>query len=260
MQDGTHETVLVEERSGDTRRSLGELIQREWTWMRSFVCGWVGRLIILTFWMTPPLALVYAFVWALSHGQIYSSVEDVPVRYVGLVPGCAEKVGDQDNAYFLARVAAAQRLLEAGKVQFLIVSGHPDRDGCNEPLAMKAALVARGVPADRVYCDFGGGRTLDSVDRVRHVFGQRDMTIISQEFHNQRAVYIARRRGLPDAVAFNAQDVAGPWVIQSRIKEVLARVLAVWDVEVSKVQPSSSGEKMNVGPHWRPSDASAPQS
>ncbi len=72
---------------------------------------------------------------------------------------------------------------------------------------MKNALVAQGVPENKIFLDYAGFRTFDSVIRMNKIFGQTDFTIISQRFHNERAVYIANRLGL-NAVAFNAQDVS----------------------------------------------------
>ena len=41
-------------------------------------------------------------------------------------------------------------------------------------------------------CDYAGFRTHDSVIRCKKVFGQQDIIIISQQFHNERALYIAK--------------------------------------------------------------------
>lgn len=71
---------------------------------------------------------------------------------------------------------------------------------------MKQALVERGVPEDRIVCDFAGLRTLDSVVRMKEVFGASQMIVVSQTFHNRRALAIARYNGM-DAYAVNAPDV-----------------------------------------------------
>lgn len=255
VENGIQETVQAPQKTDDDRPALIDVIRREWVWAQAFFSRWLSRCTILGLWLLPLLAAVHGFVWVFSHKQTYDSVDEIPVRYAGLILGCPEKVGTDDNAFFLARVNAAKVLFDAGKVQFLIASGHPDREGCDEPRAIKAALVARGVPAEKIYCDHGGGRMLDSVLRARQVFGQRDLTVISQEFQNERAVYMARRRGLPDTVAFNAKEAVPWWTIRTCVKEVLARVLAVHDVEVRRLTPKFSGEKINVGPHWPPPDA-----
>lgn len=261
LQDALQNEDQLPEDGCQSAVPFDEIVRREWRWTKEFVWKCLVRLTRFTLFLMPGVAACYAFIWALAEKQVHDSVEDVPVKYVGLVLGCPAKVGTDDNAFFVARVEAAQALVDAGKVQFLLVSGSPDRDGCNEPLAMKAALVARGVPAEKVYCDFGGGRTLDSVVRARKVFGQRDMTIVSHGPHNERALYMARRRGLPDSVALNAptENLAPEWIVLSYLKEAVARVLMLIELEAENKQPDYPGEQVNIGPHWPPQDISTLQ-
>lgn len=239
---------------GIHKPTLGERLRREIAWFDAFLRRWLLRLMIFSVHALLIVGGCYGIVWALSHKQIYHSVDDIPVRYVGLVLGCVKKVGPHDNAFFNARVDAAAKLLQAGKVQFLLVSGDNDRDGQNEPQDMKDALIAKGIAADRIYCDYAGFRTLDSVARARQIFGQRDMTIISQKFHNERALYMARRFGLPDSVAFNAEDADPQWMFKMYLREIGARFIAVLDVEVLSTKPRELGDKVNIGPKWPPVD------
>lgn len=237
--------------------TFAERLRRELAWLDDFIKRWMVRLVIIAAHILLVLAACYGVVWGLSYKQLYSSVDDIPVRYAGLVLGCPKMAGAEENAFFTARVEAAHQLLQAGKVQYLIVSGNGSSALGNEAQDMKDALMAKGVPADRIYCDYAGFRTLDSVIRARKIFGQRDMTIISQPFHNHRALYIARRHGLPDSVAFNAKDADPKWMLRMHLREILARVMAVLDVEILHTEPKELGEKINVGPHWPPVDAAA---
>jgi SanA protein len=126
---------------------------------------------------------------------------------VALVLGCSPTVGGgYTNPFFATRIQAAAELFRLGKVDYLLVSGDNRRRDYDEPSAMKEALVAAGVPQNRIYCDYAGRRTLDSVVRAGDVFGQGNIIVVSQEFHNQRAIFIAQHRGI-DAIGFNAPDV-----------------------------------------------------
>ena len=51
--------------------------------------------------------------------------------------------------------------------------------------------------------DHAGFRTLDSVVRVKAVFDCSEITIISQQFHIERAIYLAEKHGI-DAIGFAA--------------------------------------------------------
>lgn len=255
LNDANSEVIAADAEGSAGIRSVrfNEIVRRELRSVNVVACGcffWGVRMVLL---LLPALAAIYAYVSVLSREDLFDSTDAIPVRYVGLVLGCPEKSGSHDNSFFVARVKAAKTLIDAGKVQYLLVSG-ADRDGCNEPLAMKVALVAAGVSPRKIYCDFGGGKTLDSVVRARNVFGQRDITIVSQNLHNERALYMARRRGMPDSVAFNANGIEEPWTFSIHVKEIVARVLSVLDVEFSDSGTKFSGERINIGPHWPPQD------
>jgi len=181
-----------------------------------------------------------------AHGRTYDEVAAIPHRPVGLVLGCSKHLRDgRENLFFLHRVAAAAELFGAGKVDHLLVSGDNRTVDYDEATDMKEALVARGVPESRVTCDFAGLRTLDSIVRAKEVFGQTELTVVSQEFHNQRAIFIAGRRGI-DAIGFNADEVDAFNSFRTRCREHLARVKAVLDVCVLGTQPKFLGEKIHI--------------
>lgn len=184
--------------------------------------------------------------WQAS-GRTYSDVQLIPHRRVGLVLGCVRLLpGGLPNPYFSHRIAAAAELYGAGKVDYLLVSGEnyvPFYDEAND---MKASLVEAGVPADRIYCDHASFRTLDSVVRARQIFGLTEITVVSQAFHNRRAIFIARHNGV-DAIGFNAEDAGAYESFKTLCWEQLARVDAVLDVFLLHPQPMSQGPKVATG-------------
>jgi SanA protein len=245
------------------RRSFLSLWQgrlhTEMVWFDGFLRRWARRGIFLTMHVTFLVIACYLITWAIAHGKTYDRLGDVPPRTCGLVLGCAPKVGSFDNTFFTRRIKAAADLYEEGKLQFLIVSGDNSRNGYDEPTAMKAALVAKGVPASRIYCDYAGLRTLDSVIRARKIFGQVEFTLISQKYHNERALYMARRLVGDGCVAYNAADPVTSKMFKAYVREAFARVMAILDVEVLKTEPKFLGEKVPVGEKTPPVDA-APKS
>ena len=183
-----------------------------------------------------------------ASGRVFSEVDNVPERKVALVLGCIPELSNgRTNAFFSYRIQAAADLFHAGKVRYLLVSGDNHRKGYDEPTAMKEALVAKGVPGDRVVCDYAGFRTLDSVVRAQKVFEQEGFVVVSQQFHNQRAIYIARCKGL-DAVGYNARDVSRRWALKTRLREQLARVKTVLDMYVLRTRPKFLGQPVPIGP------------
>ncbi|MFM7189164.1 MAG: vancomycin high temperature exclusion protein [Armatimonadota bacterium] len=174
-------------------------------------------------------------------GRLYDATADVPARDVAVVLGTSPKVaGGRPNVLYEARIDAAAQLYTAGRVRCLLVSGDNGDLRYNEPTRMRADLIKRGIPAKDVVCDYAGFRTLDSIVRAQKVFGQDRYVIVSQPFHNERAVYLARQRGI-DAVAFNAVEAplgAGLW-----IRERIARFTAILDVNVFNRQPRFLGKR-----------------
>ena len=183
------------------------------------------------------------FVVHQARERTFSSLNSVPVGEVALVLGAGPH-----TLYFNKRIAAAVELFHAGKVRHLIVSGDNHVSWYDEPTAMKEALMARGVPESAITCDYAGFRTLDSVMRAKSVFGLERITVVSQEFHNRRALAVARRHGI-DAIAYNAEDVDQSYGRTTRIREVLARNLAVLDLYVWQRQPRFPGppEPLQLG-------------
>jgi SanA protein len=221
----------------------------------SFLERWAVRLVIIGTHVVIALLTCFGVIWWMAHGTIYHRVKDVPKREAGLVLGCVKMIGTRENTFFIERVNAAVELFAAGKVRYLIVSGDNHNRGYDEPTDLKAALVEQGVPADRIYCDYAGFRTLDSVVRAKKIFMQDDFTIISQKFHNERALYIAHRKGLPDVIAFNARDSSGEGMMKMYLRELFARVKAVIDVEMLGSKPKFLGDRIPMGEKTPPVDA-----
>jgi SanA protein len=174
------------------------------------------------------------------------TIGDLPHNHVGLVLGTSERTSKGwPNLYFQHRIAAAAQLYHAGKVDHLLVSGDNSRTNYNEPEQMRRALMAAGVDSAHITMDFAGFRTLDSVVRAREVFGTSSFTIISQRFHNERALFLAQQQGM-QAVAFNAADVPNAYGRKTMIREKLARTKVYLDL-ILGTGPKFLGEPVLIG-------------
>lgn len=174
----------------------------------------------------------------------FSRIEDLPARKVAVVLGCSEKLANgRANLYFKYRMEAAAAVYRAGKCGTIIVSGDNSTADYDEPSQMKRALTGLGVPPDRVEPDCAGFRTLDSMVRAGAIFDQTEFIVVSQRFHNERAIYIAREHGL-DAVGFDARNVTKAGGIKTRLREGLARVKTILDVHLLSAEPRFLGPKI----------------
>ena len=131
-------------------------------------------------------------------------------------------------------------LYQAEKITYILASGDNSRIYYNEPVYMHKELTRRGIPKEHIVLDYAGFSTLDSVIRASEVFGQQTFIVISQQFHNERAIYIARWNGL-DVVAYNAEAVGGYAGLRALAREVFARVKALLDVHILNRQPKFLG-------------------
>jgi SanA protein len=212
---------------------------------------WQRRILWLLLTCACAVLLAYAKarseIAAASAGRLYADVAGIPAREVGLVLGNSQVLPNgEPNLFFAYRIEAAAALYQAGKVRYLLASGTTG-PGYDEAALMRAALMQRGVPAKAIYCDRAGVTTLDSVVRAQTVFGLDGLlTIVSQGFHNQRAVYLASRHGI-DAIGFNARDVPDPHASPALLRERVARLRAWWDVHVSGRAPRVAGTPLRIG-------------
>lgn len=175
-----------------------------------------------------------------GHGKIYSRIEDVPARKTALVFGTSPRTKRGKNLFYSYRMQAAADLWKSGKVSHIIVSGDNHTLSYDEATYMKISLNEFGVPDSVITLDYAGFRTLDSVVRCKWVFGQDDVIVVSQQFQNERALFIAEHFGI-NAIAFNAQDVPNRYGTVTSVREYLARVKAVLDIYVLKTQPKFPG-------------------
>lgn len=173
----------------------------------------------------------------------FSKPSEIPNNLVALVFGTTDRVQGHENRYFTYRIEAASKLWHLGKIRGILVSGDNRSPFYNEPEKMRQALIARGVPADRIICDYAGLRTLDSVVRAKEIFGLQEVLFVSQPFQNERALYIAQARGIR-AWAFNARDVTHAAGIKTRLREVGARVKMWLDLHCLNTQPKHLGPKI----------------
>jgi len=200
-----------------------------------------------------PLLVIGAFIlfcnlWVVlsTNSRVYDSIDEVKNNSIGLVLGTAKKVAPTSpNPHFEHRMAAAMELFREGKINHLLVSGDGGSRYYNEPRDMTAKLVSLKVPEKAISSDNSGYRTLDSIIRAKKIYGLNEVTIISDGFHVNRALFVARKMGL-DAIAFSSQPVKLKYSLNTRLREYLARVLVVLDLYVFDTQPEQMGDPVSI--------------
>jgi SanA protein len=193
----------------------------------------VKQTIKLAIWSVLGLVLVVLLCNLLivknTEKSLFFDVAAIPSNDVGLVLGTNKYVAKgKENLFFKYRMEATARLFKEGKVKYLILSGNKE-EYYDEPREMKKALSKLGIPDNAMLLDTAGYRTFDSVVRCKQIYQQNKVTVISQNFHNVRALYLCQHEGI-EAVGFAAQDVPDGYSSRTLIREYLARPKAMLDV------------------------------
>jgi SanA protein len=180
-----------------------------------------------------------------AKGKLFTDAKTIPYNKVGLLLGTSKRLSSgYQNLYYYYRIEAATQLLKEGKIKYLVISGDNSRKDYSEPEDMRADLIAAGIDSTVIFLDYAGFRTFDSVVRLKEIFSQDSVTIISQQFHNERALYMARKEGIT-AIAFNAKDVSAHYGFVTQLREKFARVKVFVDYLTGK-KPKFLGEKVII--------------
>lgn len=146
--------------------------------------------------------------------------------------------------YFRFRINATVKLFKNNKIDFVLVSGDNGNYNYDEPTDFKNELIANGIPTNKIFLDYAGFRTLASVARAKHIFGQLSITIISQKFHNERAIFLSEKHGIK-AIGFNAKDVNTRYGFKLKLREYFAKTKAYLDILLN-TKPRFLGNSIKI--------------
>ncbi len=207
--------------------------------------------------------IVVFFAWSGVHNAArsrqYNDLSAIPHNRIALLLGTSQFTRSGGaNRFFWHRIEAAASLYHAGKADYIIASGDNRFASYNEPESMRRALISFDVPDHVIVLDSAGFNTFDSVIRSKLVFGAESITIVSQPFHNARAIFIARNKGI-DAIGFNAEDVPRQDAFSVYVREYFARIKAMIDVYILQREPRVMDEPIDIDELVRQQEASGPR-
>lgn len=185
-----------------------------------------------------------------AKGKLFSDIEQVTPTKYGLLLGTTPqtRIGRRQNQFFKFRIDAAEELYKTGKIKKILISGDENSlDGINEVECMKDSLIARGVDATDIILDGKGYRTLDAVWRAVNVYNIKTFIVISQKFHNERAIYLVEHLHLEtyNITGYNAADATSNMAIMTYIREYFARVKVFIDIITQKEPVSCKYNETN---------------
>lgn len=199
----------------------------------------------LTFFGALALFGAHFTVVKIAENQVFDDLQTIPKNKVGLLLGTAKHLkSGRVNLYYKYRIEAAVRLYKAHKIKRILVSGDNSRTDYDEPSDIKNDLISQGIPANHIYLDYAGFRILDSMVRCKKIFGQNSVTVISQKFHNERAIALGKFKGIR-TIAYNSKDVSGKYGLKIQIREYFARLKMFLDILTFK-SPKFLGETVTI--------------
>lgn len=172
--------------------------------------------------------------------DIYSSADlaSVPTRPVAIVFGAGYWPSGQLSRILQDRLDAAIELYQAGKVEKLLFSGDNRVIDYNEPQRMREYALENGVPNEAIVLDYAGRRTYDTCYRARDIFQVADVILITQRYHQPRALTTCRALGV-QAIGYSAdrQAYTRREMAYYMVREVAALWNAWWDLYVNRPVP-----------------------
>ena len=136
--------------------------------------------------------------------NIYYSIKKFPKNDVGIIFGAGIN-GDQPSKYLKDRLDAGIALYKANRINKLLLSGDNGRDEYDELTVMKNYCYKHGVDTTKIFIDYAGFDTYSTMYRAKHIFNIKKATLISQEYHLNRAIYIGQKLGIK-SVGYSANN------------------------------------------------------
>jgi SanA protein len=170
-----------------------------------------------------------AYIAISTRGEATSDVSKLPHAQAAIVPGAQVNADGTMSLMLADRVRRTVELWEAGKVDRILVSGDHGSWRYDEPDTMRRALMQAGVPGRVIFTDHAGFNTRATMVRAKRIFQVRSAIVVTQGFHMDRALYLAKASGLEVHGLTSDLHGYGQKKVQSGIREVFARVKAIGD-------------------------------
>ncbi len=202
------------------------------------------KIVVYLFVLCFSLLFVISFCDKVVKESVKSSNQIELQARVGVVLGTSKYALKSENLFYRNRIQKAYELYRTGRIKFIVVSGDNGTVFYDEPTQMKKDLVELGVPSGKVFCDYAGFSTIDSMLRMKLVFNLKEFVVISQKFHADRAIYLGKRNGL-NIIPGYAKDVPEWYAPYNKYREKLARVKAVYDILIG-TEPKFKGKRIEI--------------
>jgi SanA protein len=175
--------------------------------------------------------------------NIYYSIKRFPKNDVGIIFGAGIN-GNQPSKYLKDRLDAGILLWKAKRINKILLSGDNGRDEYDELTVMKNYCFNHGVDTTKIFIDYAGFDTYSTMYRAKHIFKIKKATLISQEYHLNRAIYIGNQLGIK-SVGYSANKGEYLGYNYVRFREYGSIFKSFFDVLRNR-QPRFLGGEINI--------------
>lgn len=168
-----------------------------------------------------------------------------------LVLGCGVYSDGTPTPMLKDRLDVAIALYNNGIVDRLLLSGDHGQVEYNEIGCMFRYCLEAGLPKEVLFLDHAGFSTYDSVYRANSIFKVKRMIIVTQVYHEFRAIYIGKELGIDCiGVASGKRFYAG--TIYRELREILARDKDIFK-SMLRMPPVFGGDAIPISADAAPS-------
>jgi SanA protein len=194
------------------------------------------------------IALINKYVSSQTAGKIQKSMTEIrseePKR-VAIVFGARVWADGVPSNSLYDRVLTGVELYRAGRVKKLLMSGDRQGENYDEPAAMKKLAVELGVAESDVVLDNDGKRTFDTCYRAKEIFGVQKAILVTQDYHQPRAVYLCNSLGV-DSLGITANRRAYEGEKYYHFREFFSVASAWFEINILSFE-TAKGEKQPIG-------------
>lgn len=162
------------------------------------------------------------YVKIVANNNIIQEVKNANKSDAILVLGCQVMEDGSLSLMLKDRLDKAVELYKQGIAEKIIVSGDHGREEYDEVNAMKSYLIENEIPSENIFMDHAGFSTYESLYRAGYIFKVEKLTVVTQEYHLYRAVYIGNKLGI-ETYGVPAAKTAYYGQTSREIREILAR-------------------------------------
>lgn len=209
--------------------------------MLSILAGFLAAILVIT------IALcisVNSLVEQYGENYIISENKEMSADAI-IIPGARINSDGTPSNSLKHRLDMGYELYEKGFSKKILISGDHSSVDYDEVSVMLDYLIDLGVKPHDIFVDHYGIDTYHTMYRADKVFGVSSAVVVSQHYHNVRAIYIGRQLGMT-VFGVDAKDSETLSTAKMKIREYGARLKAFLQAGVIKPVPDRLEEPVSI--------------